>query len=159
MAEGENAGFCRLLELLHGSYLRRGVRSSVASRLEQVYTCTVFIDHVLLHVFDHLQSESRLQSAKKHYLEHSLLHSELSAVLTCHSLSAHKPPPKRTRSSDVRVGREVLGAGEAQHCLQLQPETSLLGLTTDHLRHTGGRPLSGVSEYVYVCVCIFKGSV
>ena len=32
----ENSGFSRLLELLHGGYLRRGVRSSVAGRLEQV---------------------------------------------------------------------------------------------------------------------------
>ena len=28
--------FSRLLELLHGSYLRKGVRNSVASKLEQV---------------------------------------------------------------------------------------------------------------------------
>ena len=34
--ECDNPGFSRLLELLHGSYLKRGVRSSVASKLEQV---------------------------------------------------------------------------------------------------------------------------
>ena len=32
----DNPGFSRLLELLHGSYLRKGVRNSVASKLEQV---------------------------------------------------------------------------------------------------------------------------
>lgn len=39
MAEGQknyNPEYSRLLELLHGSYLRKGVRTSLASKLEQV---------------------------------------------------------------------------------------------------------------------------
>ena len=34
--ETENPGFSRLTELLQGSYLRKGVRTSVASKLEEV---------------------------------------------------------------------------------------------------------------------------
>ena len=103
-----------------------------------------------------LQAESRLQSAKRSYLESSLLHSELGSVLDSHPHSSTQPrPPVHTRSgaggSEGRVGREVLATGEAQHCLRLHPEASLLGVTTDHLRHAGGRVLSGVR--VCVCVC------
>ena len=56
------------------------------------------------------------------------------------------------------MGREVVAAGEAQHCLQLHPEATLLGVTTDHLRQAGGRPLSGVSVLCgcgWVFVCLF----
>lgn len=52
-AEGqmtENPGFSRLLELLHGSYLRKGVRKSVASKLEEVSVYYTAIQPVgLLH--------------------------------------------------------------------------------------------------------------
>lgn len=79
------------------------------------------------------------------YLEHSLLHSELGSVLDPHPHpSTHPPSRGRTSGSEGKVGREVLAAGEAQHCLQLHPEATLLGVTADHLRHAGGRALSGV---------------
>lgn len=57
-------------------------------------------------------------------------------------------PPSRGRASSSE-GKEVLAAGEAQHCLQVHPEATLLGVTVDHLRHAGGRALSGVSGYNY----------
>lgn len=53
-------------------------------------------------------------------------------------------------SSEGMVGKGVLAAGEAQHCLQLHPEANLLGVTVDHLRQAGGRVLSGVSGCVYL---------
>lgn len=41
--KSDNPGFSRLLELLHGSYLKKGIRNSVASKLEQVDV------HVFIH--------------------------------------------------------------------------------------------------------------
>lgn len=92
---------------------------------------------------------------KRHYLEHSLLHSELTAILNHHSHSSTHPDSRGTSSSSsnegrVRAGRELLAAAEAQHCVRLHPDTNLLGLTTDHLRLTGGKALSGVRVFV-VC--------
>lgn len=83
------------------------------------------------------------------YLEHSLLHSELGSVFNRHLHPSTQPKSRgRASGSEGKVGREVLAAGEAQHCLQLHPEATLLGVTADHLRHAGGRALSGVSGYV-----------
>ena len=158
MAEGrqtETPGLSRLLELLHSSYLRQGVRKSVASKLEQVSLPCVYCTHVHLCycVYSHtsvltmydLQAESRLQSSKRHYFECSLLYSELSAMLHHQHPSTHLQA--QSRSDERGGGRGVLAAGEAQHCLRLHPEASLLGVTTNHLRLAGGRALSGVSVH------------
>ena len=50
-----------------------------------------------------------------------MLHSELTAVLAQQSGA---------------TGRLDLVAAEAQHCLRLHPEASLLGVTTEHLRQS-----------------------
>lgn len=47
----DNPSFSRLLELLHGSYLRKGVRSSVASKLEQVDNKRA-IFHVVIYLYE-----------------------------------------------------------------------------------------------------------
>ena len=97
-----------------------------------------------------------MQATKKRYLEHNLLHSELSAIFN------HHPHNSSNREGG---GREVLAAAEAQHCLRLHPDVPLLGVTPEHLRLTGGRPLSGVSqrererERESVCVCECKYSI
>ena len=44
-AETETPGFSRLMELLQGSYLRKGVRKSVASKLEEVSIYTYKSGH------------------------------------------------------------------------------------------------------------------
>ena len=102
-----------------------------------------------------------MQSAKRGYLEHKLLHSELTAVLSRPSTQ----PVSRLKSSAASsssssrdgggtgMGRRVLVAAEAQHCLRLHPEATLLGVTTDHLRRSAGSALTGVNVCVCVCVC------
>ena len=44
----ENPGFSRLLDLLNGSYLSKGVRSSVASKLELVQYINTCIAQMLI---------------------------------------------------------------------------------------------------------------
>ncbi|CAI8034886.1 HAUS augmin-like complex subunit 4 [Geodia barretti] len=126
--ETETPGFSRLMELLQGSYLRKGVRKSVASKLEE--------------------TEARLQGARRRYLELSLVHSELAATLDRRHASSTTNPRSGRPSDDGggRGGREVLAAGEAQHCLRLHPQATLLGLSSDHLRLAGGRPLTGTGK-------------
>ena len=101
-----------------------------------------------------------MQSAKRGYLEHKLLHSELTAVLSRPSTQpASRLKSSAASSSSSRdgggtgMGRRVLVAAEAQHCLRLHPEATLLGVTTDHLRHSAGSALTGVNVCVCVCVC------
>ena len=77
----------------------------------------------------HRQAEARLQSAKRSYLEQSLLHSELTAVLA------------EQRGATGQLG---MAAAEAQHCLRLHPEASLLGVTTEHLRESANVGMTGV---------------
>ena len=103
-----------------------------------------------------VQAEAQLQTAKRCYLEHSLVHAELTSVLSrSHTQpSTHgKTEPGRGRE-ERGTGRALLAAGEAQHCLRLHPEASLLGLSTEHLRMAGGRTLSGVLHVLCVCVCV-----
>ena len=99
------------------------------------------------------QTEARLQGARRRYLELSLVHSELAATLDRRRASS-TTHPRSGRPSDDSGGRggrrEVLAAGEAQHCLRLHPQATLLGLSSDHLRLAGGRPLTGVNSHSIV---------
>ena len=104
-----------------------------------------------------------MQSAKRGYLEHKLLHSELTAVLSRPSTQPASRLKSSAASSSSRdgggtgMGRRVLVAAEAQHCLRLHPEATLLGVTTDHLRHSAGSALTGVN--VCVCVCVYAADM
>lgn len=89
----------------------------------------VLCSHVLSSLPLHWQAEAHLKSAKRSYLEQSLLHSELTAILAQHSGA---------------TGGLDMAAAEAQHCLRLHPEASLLGVTAEHLRQSSDVGLTGV---------------
>ena len=78
----------------------------------------------------YLQTESRLQTLREHYLEQVLFSSEIAEVL--HS---------RTRIPAL----DCLTAGEVQHCLEVSPDATLLGLTDEHLRAVNPVPGAHVS--------------
>ena len=60
----DNPGFNRLMDLLHSSYLRKGVRNSVASKLEEVSECTVYSVYVA-QLINYFLGRSSASNSKK----------------------------------------------------------------------------------------------
>ena len=77
----------------------------------------------------------QLQSARQNYLEQHILVEELEKVVRTqsHPSSLSESVEDPSESSCDRSGDFICSAAELQHCLDIGPEATILGLSLDHL--------------------------